>query len=166
MSVIAARKALPSGWYSPRFLRKPGAAVFTRNARNQAFRLGFPPTALARRVHFRRASHYSEGLTLQGSYRGVDDRVGSVISFVITVKVTPRRIGSSQGVIIPNPLLAQTGFATEVEMSIEHDAIVLRKPHRKGREGWEEAGKAIAAVHDDVPVWPEFANEDDAALSW
>jgi len=76
------------------------------------------------------------------------------------------RIGNSRGVILPKSLLAQLGLTNEVEMEIEQDAIVLRKPNRAPREGWAEASKAIAAAGDDALVWPEFANEDDAQLEW
>jgi antitoxin MazE len=76
------------------------------------------------------------------------------------------RIGNSQGVILPKSLLAQLGLTSEVEMEIEQDAIVLRKPNRTPREGWAEASKALAAAGDDALVWPEFANEEDAQLEW
>jgi antitoxin MazE len=82
------------------------------------------------------------------------------------MKTVLHRIGNSQGVIIPKPLLAQIGLSGEVEMSVEHNAIVLRSPKPRIREGWEEAGKVIAAAGDDQIVWPEFANADDTALKW
>ncbi|MBV8280119.1 MAG: AbrB/MazE/SpoVT family DNA-binding domain-containing protein, partial [Verrucomicrobia bacterium] len=45
------------------------------------------------------------------------------------MKVALHRIGNSQGVILPKALLAQVGFTeNEVEMTIEREAIVLRKP--------------------------------------
>ena len=62
--------------------------------------------------------------------------------------------------------LTQLGLESEAEMSIERDAIVLRKPRNAVREGWAEASKAIAACGDDRLVWPEFANAGDAELVW
>lgn len=76
------------------------------------------------------------------------------------------RIGNSRGVILPKALLAQLGLTDEVEMEIERDAVVLRKPRKAVREGWAEASKAIAAAGEDALIWPEFANEDDALLEW
>ena len=77
------------------------------------------------------------------------------------------RIGNSQGVILPKPLLRQIGLTEgEAELTVEHDAIVLRKPKRKAREGWEEDSKMLAAAGDDALVWPEFANEGDDDLTW
>ncbi|ADE15799.1 transcriptional regulator/antitoxin, MazE [Nitrosococcus halophilus Nc 4] len=75
-------------------------------------------------------------------------------------------MGNSQGVIIPKPLLAQLGLEGEIEMVVEGDALVLRKPAKKSREGWAEASQKLADVGDDGLVWPEFANEDDEPLVW
>jgi antitoxin MazE len=83
------------------------------------------------------------------------------------MKTAIRKMGNSQGVLIPKPLLAQTGMDVgEVDIQVEDDAIVIRKPQRKSRAGWAEASKEIAATGDDAPVWPEFANEADKDLKW
>ncbi len=78
-----------------------------------------------------------------------------------------RKIGNSQGVLIPKPMLAEAGLETDVDISVENGAIVLRpvKEHQP-RAGWADAAREIAARDDDVPVWPEFANAEDAALQW
>lgn len=77
-----------------------------------------------------------------------------------------RWAGRSQGVLIPKPVLAQLGLENEVEMEIENDAIVLRRPKHKAREGWAEASKALAEGGDDALVMGEFPNADDADLTW
>jgi antitoxin MazE len=83
------------------------------------------------------------------------------------MKTSIRKMGNSQGVLIPKPLLSQTGMEVgEVEMSVENDAIVIRKPQKAIRSGWTEASKQIAAADDDALVWPEFANEGDRDLKW
>lgn len=82
------------------------------------------------------------------------------------MKIAIRKMGNSQGVILPKPLLTQLGLEGEAELSIERDALVLRKPRTNVREGWAEASKAIAAENDDRLVWPEFGNEGDADLKW
>ena len=82
------------------------------------------------------------------------------------MKTVIRKMGNSQGVLIPKVLLAQVGLEDEAEMVVEKDAIVLRKPRNAVRAGWAEASKKIAAAGDDALVWPEFANEADAHLKW
>lgn len=77
-----------------------------------------------------------------------------------------RKMGNSQGVIIPKPLLAQVGLKDEAVMTVENDALVLRPAHRSARKGWDEASRRIAGHGDDVLTWPEFANADDKRLKW
>lgn len=83
------------------------------------------------------------------------------------MKTSIRKMGNSQGVLIPKPFLAQTGMDVgEVEMEIESNAIVIRKPQKKPRQGWADASKAVADAGDDKLVWPEFANEGDKDFAW
>jgi antitoxin MazE len=79
---------------------------------------------------------------------------------------TIRRIGNSQGVLIPKPLLQQIGLEDQAEMRVEGDALVLRRLKSAPRAGWAEASRKIAAVGDDALVLPEFSNEGDADLKW
>jgi antitoxin MazE len=86
---------------------------------------------------------------------------------LLHMKVALHRIGNSQGVILPKTVLAQVGFTeNELEMTVERDAIVLRKPRKSVRVGWADAAKQLAQSGDDALVWPEFANEADDALKW
>ena len=81
--------------------------------------------------------------------------------------VTIRRIGNSQGFVIPKPLLAQVGLdAGGAEMTVEGGALVLRKPAKPVRAGWAEAAQKIAERGDDVLVMGEFGNATDAQLAW
>ena len=82
------------------------------------------------------------------------------------MKIAIRRMGNSQGVLIPKPLLVQVGLEREAEMVIEKGCIVLRRPQDKPREGWAEASRKIVEAEDDKLVWPEFANDEDAELRW
>jgi len=82
------------------------------------------------------------------------------------MKTTIRKMGNSQGVILPKPLLAQVGLEDEAELVVEDDAIVIRRPRGAIREGWAEASQAIAAAGDDGLVWPEFGNDDDTHPQW
>ena len=72
---------------------------------------------------------------------------------------TIRRLGNSQGILIPKPLLQQVGLVDQAEMKVEGDALVLRRPKTAPRTGWAEECRALAAAGDDALVLPEFANE-------
>ncbi len=78
-----------------------------------------------------------------------------------------RKIGNSQGVLIPKPMLVEAGLNTDVDISVEKGTIVLRpiRDHQP-RAGWADAACEIAAQGADALVWPEFANAEDAALLW
>ena len=78
-----------------------------------------------------------------------------------------RKIGNSQGVLIPKPMLAETGLDADVDISVENGTIVLRpiRDHQP-RAGWADAAREIAAHGSDVPIWPEFANAEDLELKW
>lgn len=83
------------------------------------------------------------------------------------MRTTIRKIGNSQWVLIPKPMLVETGLEVEVDISVENGTIVLRpiRDHQP-RAGWVDAAREIAAQGDDAPVWPEFANAEDADLTW
>ncbi len=82
--------------------------------------------------------------------------------------VSIRRIGNSQGVVIPKPILMQLGLTGEAgaEMTIEGDALVLRRPAKRVRTGWADAARKIAEAGDDELVMGEFGNVADAELTW
>ena len=61
------------------------------------------------------------------------------------------KIGNSQGIRIPKPLLDQTGIRDDVELQVEKSCIVIR-PVSSPRSGWEEAFKVMGQRGDDVLV--------------
>ena len=79
-----------------------------------------------------------------------------------------RPVGNSSAVIIPKPFLTQLGLepGAELEMVLEGDRVVITAARPHPREGWEEDARAIAAVGDDAPAWPEFGNAEDEQLAW
>ncbi|RJF98952.1 AbrB/MazE/SpoVT family DNA-binding domain-containing protein [Noviherbaspirillum saxi] len=84
------------------------------------------------------------------------------------MKTAIRKMGNSQGVLIPKPFLLQTGLDIgEVEIDVENDAIIIRKPKKKSREGWAQACQKIAASNAEQAIaWPLITNEADAGFSW
>lgn len=82
------------------------------------------------------------------------------------MRTTIRKMGNSQGVIIPKPLLIQIGLEGEADLVVENNAIVLRKPKDNPRDGWADVSRDLAENSDDALVWPEFANDHDKKLKW
>jgi len=58
------------------------------------------------------------------------------------------KIGNSQGVRIPKPLIEETGLDGEVELSVRNNCLVI-SPVRQPREGWSQAFESMAARGDD-----------------
>lgn len=85
---------------------------------------------------------------------------------VAAMQVSIRPFGNSRGIVIPKALLAQLGLNEVAEMSIENEALVIRKPTSAPRQGWAQAAEQIAAAGQDTLVMGEFANEGDEALTW
>jgi antitoxin MazE len=84
------------------------------------------------------------------------------------MKTSIRKMGNSQGVLIPKPFLLETGLDLgEVDIQVEKDAIVIRKPKKKSREGWAEACKQLASkTQDQVIAWPLLPKDSEADFSW
>lgn len=84
------------------------------------------------------------------------------------IHVSIRRVGNSRGIVIPKPVLKQLGLNSDegAEMTIEGDALVLRRPAGAARTGWAEAARKIAEAGDDALVMGEFGNASDKELVW
>lgn len=70
------------------------------------------------------------------------------------------KIGNSQGIRIPKPILDQTGITDGVEIEVEKNQIIIR-PVRNVREGWDAAFKEMRERGDDAPII-----DDHIAHSW
>lgn len=53
------------------------------------------------------------------------------------------KIGNSQGIRIPKPVLRQCDIQDEVDIEIRGNVIMLKPFHKKAREGWSEAFKQM-----------------------
>jgi antitoxin MazE len=84
------------------------------------------------------------------------------------MKTAIRRMGNSQGVIIPKPVLAEIGAKAgdEVDMKVIRGKLVISAPGKGPRAGWAEASKALAEAGEGGLVWPEFGNEWDKDWTW
>jgi antitoxin MazE len=70
------------------------------------------------------------------------------------------KIGNSQGLRIPKPILDQTGITDDVEIEVEKNQIIIR-PVKNVREGWGKAFKTMGENGDDEPLI-----DDNISHSW
>lgn len=82
------------------------------------------------------------------------------------MEVAIRKMGNSQGVLIPKPILAQLGLEGTADLQVRDGVIEIRAIRRNPREGWADDARKVAEQHDDTLVWPEFANDGDDELVW
>lgn len=71
------------------------------------------------------------------------------------------KIGNSQGIRIPKPLLEQTGIMDDVELEVEQNQIIIRSVSNP-RSGWDDAFKAMADSGDDIIM----DEADNISHSW
>jgi antitoxin MazE len=83
------------------------------------------------------------------------------------VKARIVRIGNSQGVRIPKPLLEESGISGEVEIEVHDRQIIIRSAERP-RQGWEQALRSMAEAGDDALLddLPALSSWDDEEWEW
>lgn len=82
------------------------------------------------------------------------------------MEVAIRKMGNSQGVLIPKPILAQLGLEGRADLQVLDGVIEIRAVRRNPREGWADDARRLAQRGDDALVWPEVANVGDEDLLW
>ena len=82
------------------------------------------------------------------------------------MEVAIRKMGNSQGVLIPKPVLTQLGLAGTADLQVRNGVIEIRAVRRNPREGWADDAQRLSAQGGDALVWPEVANEGDDELVW
>jgi len=75
------------------------------------------------------------------------------------------RIGNSQGIRIPKPLLEQAGLADEVELTLAGRSLIVTRA-RAARAGWEEAFADLAVGDDDDLIETPAPEFDDLEWTW
>jgi antitoxin MazE len=64
------------------------------------------------------------------------------------VKTPIIKIGNSRGIRIPKLLIDQVGLGEEVEITVQHDQLLIRSTSRP-RHGWNEQFRLMAERGDD-----------------
>jgi len=78
------------------------------------------------------------------------------------------RIGNSQGIVIREDYLQQTGLGEEVELNEKDREIIIRSA-RHPRQGWDEAFREMAKRGDDRLLDERASHQsnwDDAQWEW
>ena len=99
----------------------------------------------------------------------ISDRATIVLTSCRTeqlVEVAIRKMGNSQGVLIPKPILAQLGLEGSADLQVRDGVIEIRAVRRNPREGWADDARRLAGQGGDALVWPVVANEGDDDLVW
>jgi len=89
-----------------------------------------------------------------------------VTSLEAKMQVNIRSLGNSKGILIPKPILEQTGLQDVAELRVNNGVIEIRPVKTNPREGWAMDSQRIAMDKDHSLVWPEFGNADDKDLKW
>ncbi len=78
------------------------------------------------------------------------------------------KIGNSQGIRIPKPLIEETGLQGEVDLRVEDQSLVISRI-RDVREGWDQAFQRMAERGDDAlldPEAPSLSGWDETEWEW
>lgn len=78
------------------------------------------------------------------------------------------RIGNTRGIRIPKVLLEGAGLKGEVDVSVEHNSLVIR-PATNPRAGWAEAFREMAKRGDDALLdgdTPSLTSWDEEEWEW
>lgn len=88
------------------------------------------------------------------------------LEVMIFMKTRLVRIGNSRGVVLPKPMIEETGLSDEVELRLHKGAIVVM-PVREPRSGWAEAAKLLRERGQDyLPEPPTATLFDEEEWQW
>jgi antitoxin MazE len=73
------------------------------------------------------------------------------------------KIGNSQGLCLPEPIIKQCGFENEVELEVRNNEVIIR-PVKKVRYNWDQAFKTMAEKEDDKLI--EFPDSEWDEKEW
>jgi len=105
---------------------------------------------------------------MQDAQIALDDGTEStyIVGTEVAVKARIVRIGNSQGVRIPKPLLEESRLGDEVEIRAEAGRIVIERADAP-RAGWSEAFEAMSIAGDDALLDPQALTAfDEDEWTW
>lgn len=75
------------------------------------------------------------------------------------------KIGNSQGIRIPKPILEQCGFTKEVELEVVNQELIV-KALKKPRNNWEVSFKKMAKQQDDKLLETPTTDWENEEWEW
>ena len=81
------------------------------------------------------------------------------------MKASIIKIGNSQGLRIPKPIMEQCGFNHEVELEI-HEQKLIVKPATHPRQNWDKAFQEMAQNGDDKMIVLPDSKWDEEEWEW
>jgi antitoxin MazE len=81
------------------------------------------------------------------------------------MKASIIKIGNSQGVRIPKPILDQCGFTKEVELTVVNQELIV-KALKKPRENWVASFKTMATNQDDKLIEDPPTDWENEEWEW
>lgn len=83
-----------------------------------------------------------------------------------TIRTRFVAIGNSRGLRVPKMVIEQLGLGGEVDLTVEKDRLVVQAAQR-GREGWDDAFKAMAKHGEDALLdAPQSTRWDKDEWKW
>ncbi len=76
------------------------------------------------------------------------------------IKTRLVKIGNSQGIRIPKPLLEQSGICEDLEIEVQDSYLIIRAAP-KSRIGWDKAFAVMAQREDDILLDNQITTEWD-----
>lgn len=81
------------------------------------------------------------------------------------MKASIIKIGNSQGLRIPKPIMEQCGFNHEVELEIHEQKLII-KPAAHPRQNWDKAFQVMAQNGDDKMIVLPDSKWDEEEWEW
>ena len=82
------------------------------------------------------------------------------------MEVAIRKMGNSQGVLIPKPHLAQLGLERTADLQVRDGVIEIRAVRRNPREGWADDARRLAGQGRAATRWSGRWSPTRATTTW
>ncbi|MBF0224598.1 MAG: AbrB/MazE/SpoVT family DNA-binding domain-containing protein [Desulfobacterales bacterium] len=82
------------------------------------------------------------------------------------------KIGNSQGIRIPKPLLKESGIDKEIDLKVENNRLIITPikdaPIKDARKGWDKAFSTINPyIEDSLNEYQNISNQwDETEWQW